>query len=210
MALLFLVLEWIVWGASLLFGLWVAVGIRRIAVLQLPSPTWPTLIRSFAFVAIPVLFLFLPFNKLHIIWLLCILKPLSVMAGIRYVPWLSQVLIWPSYLYATLLMSGTGVHLTSPNKKSPWAAYRFDVAEKQASLAIEHNLTGTLTFLGRCCAYGRGTPQNYSQAYAWFTISMDKGDEAAEWFRSDISKEMTPEQIAEGQRLSIKIQTRDH
>jgi hypothetical protein len=41
-----------------------------------------------------------------------------------------------------------------------------------------------------------------AQAYAWFNIAAAHGNKKAANGRSIISKKMTPEQIAEGQRLS--------
>ena len=116
------VLEWGVWAVSLLVGLCFAFGIRQTAVNRIAPPMWPTLINSLSLVALPLAFLFLPFSKLHIVWLLIIVRPLSFIAGVGYVPLLSQILIWPAYLYAAALMLGTGVRLSSPSKQSPWAA----------------------------------------------------------------------------------------
>ena len=116
------VIEWIVWGTTVLVGLWFALGIRQTAVHHVRPPMWPTLILSLALVAFPIAFLFLPFSKLHILWLVVLMWALSNIAGVGYIPFLSQALIWPAYVYARLLTSGTGLSLSSPSKKSPWAA----------------------------------------------------------------------------------------
>ncbi len=63
-------------------------------------------------------------SKLHILWILPLLWPVSLTAGVRHIPFVSQFLIWPAYVYASILSIGTGVSLSSPSKKSPWAARR--------------------------------------------------------------------------------------
>ena len=116
------VVEWTVWGIVLLVGCWFAIGIRQTAVLRTAPPTWPTLILSLYLVAFPIAFLFLPFSKLHILWLLAAIWPLSFVAGVGYIPIVSRLFIWPAYTYASILMIGTGISLSSPSKQSPWAA----------------------------------------------------------------------------------------
>jgi hypothetical protein len=116
------IIEWVVWGIVFAYGLLFAIGIRQTAVHRTAPPTWPTLILSLSLVAFPVAFLFLPFSKLHILWIVFILWQLSFMAGVGYIPLVSQLLIWPAYVYASILMMGTGLCLTSPSERSPWAA----------------------------------------------------------------------------------------
>ena len=115
-------IEWIIWGIVFAYGLWFAIGIRTAAVRHEPPPLWPTLIFSFSLVFLPLIFLFLSFSKLHILWILFVLWELSLMAGLGYIPLVSQLLIWPAYIYASILIMGTGVSLSSPTKQSPWAA----------------------------------------------------------------------------------------
>ncbi len=117
------IVEWVIWGIVLACGLWFAIGIRTVAVRHAPPPLWPTLIMSFSLVFLPLIFLFLPFSKLHILWILFILYQLSFMAGVGYIPIVSQLLIWPAYIYASILMMGTGLRLTNPSERSPWAAH---------------------------------------------------------------------------------------
>ncbi|MBN2316850.1 MAG: hypothetical protein JXM79_23175 [Sedimentisphaerales bacterium] len=116
------IVEWTIWAVALALGGWFAFGIRRTAILRAPPPMWPTLILSFSLVFVPLIFLLLPFSKLHILWIVFILWKLSLVAGIGYIPFVSQILIWPAYIYARILTIGMGVSLTSPAKQSPWAA----------------------------------------------------------------------------------------
>jgi len=135
------VLEWIVWGVSLLIGLWFGFGIRLTAVRRDAPPVWTTLVTSFALIAFPVIFLFVPFNKFHIIWLLVVTWLLSFLAGFGYIPLISQLFIWPAYLYASMLMVGTGVHLSSPSKQSPWAAHGVPVPLRYLAKALFKQFT---------------------------------------------------------------------
>ena len=117
-------IEWLVWSITLLVGVWFSIGIRRTAVRRIATPTWPTIIISLVLVTIPVIFIFIPFSKLHIIWMLVVMWPLSLVAGVAYIPLVSQLLIWPAYFYSLILTVGTGVSISSPSKRSPWAARR--------------------------------------------------------------------------------------
>ena len=49
---------------------------------------------------------------------------------------------------------------------------------------------------------GNAVPQDYVQAYAWFTVAADQGSMSIAKYRSMLMEEMTPAQIEEGQRLS--------
>jgi len=116
------VMGWVICAISLLMGCWFAVGIRLSAIRRISPPMWPTLITAFALIFYPILLLVLSLHKLHIAWILPLTWFLSFAAGVRHVPFISKMLIWPAYVYASILMIGTGVRLTSPNKQSPWAA----------------------------------------------------------------------------------------
>ncbi|MEI7936625.1 MAG: hypothetical protein WCK27_08065, partial [Verrucomicrobiota bacterium] len=56
--------------------------------------------------------------------------------------------------------------------------------------------------LGNYYYLGKGGPKDYAQAYAWFDIAAAQGNQNAAGQRSKILKEMIPEQIAKGKRLS--------
>ena len=49
---------------------------------------------------------------------------------------------------------------------------------------------------------GEGVPKDDVKAYAWFNVSSANGYEEASASRNRIAKTMTPEQIAEAQKLS--------
>ena len=56
--------------------------------------------------------------------------------------------------------------------------------------------------LGVLYGLGEGVPKNFVIAYMWSNLAASQGQENASKFRSILKKEMTPEQIAEAQRLS--------
>ena len=49
---------------------------------------------------------------------------------------------------------------------------------------------------------GQGVPKGYSQAYMWFNLAAAQGDEIAAKLRDKLAKSMTPDQVAEAQRLA--------
>jgi hypothetical protein len=59
--------------------------------------------------------------------------------------------------------------------------------------------------LGICYSKGRGVPQDYVQAYKWLDLAAAKDDQNTDDIKVNLSmaeRFMTPEQIAEGQRLA--------
>ncbi len=56
--------------------------------------------------------------------------------------------------------------------------------------------------LGAMYGDGRGVPQDYVQAHMWFNLAAAQEDELARKSRKRVEKRMTPEQIAEAQRLA--------
>jgi len=49
---------------------------------------------------------------------------------------------------------------------------------------------------------GEGVPKDKVQAYKWFSLAAMNGDKPAPMLRSLLAKEMTPEQIAEAEKLA--------
>ena len=56
--------------------------------------------------------------------------------------------------------------------------------------------------LGLMYAKGEGVPQNYIQAHMWLNLAGARGNEKARKTRDIVKDKMTPEQIAEAQRLA--------
>lgn len=59
--------------------------------------------------------------------------------------------------------------------------------------------------LGYMYGTGRGVPQDYVEAYAWYSIAAAAGDETARANRDIVAAEMSPNQIAEGQKLAKEL-----
>ena len=51
---------------------------------------------------------------------------------------------------------------------------------------------------------GKGVPENYLRAYAWYSIAATRGDNHAKEKKYSIKKEMAREQIAKGQELATE------
>jgi TPR repeat protein len=56
--------------------------------------------------------------------------------------------------------------------------------------------------LGRMYVFGLGVPQDYVAAHMWFDLAAAKGNRDAPRERDEIAAQMTPEQVAEAQKLA--------
>jgi TPR repeat protein len=61
------------------------------------------------------------------------------------------------------------------------------------------------TRLGTSYLLGSGTPQDFVRAYAWLNLAASQNDNEAADLRKDISRRMTAQQIADGQKLSAEL-----
>jgi uncharacterized protein len=61
--------------------------------------------------------------------------------------------------------------------------------------------------LGMKYCLGREVAQSYVEAHKWFNIAALKGNDAAKFYRSDISREMSAGDIAEAQRQARAMLT---
>ena len=62
-------------------------------------------------------------------------------------------------------------------------------APAQVNLAVKH-------------AFGAGVPKDIVYAYMWANLAASNGKENGGGLRDDLAKKMTPQQIAEAQKLS--------
>ena len=67
--------------------------------------------------------------------------------------------------------------------------------------AAEQNFAKAQYKLAGCYAIGNGVPIDYVEAYKWLNVASAQGLDSAKEYLSIIEQEMTPEQIAEAQRL---------
>ena len=75
-------------------------------------------------------------------------------------------------------------------------------AVKWYRLAAAQGHAGAQSNLGGMYYRGEGVPQNYVEAYKWYNLAAAQGNADARTNREAIQKLMTPQQIAEAQRLS--------
>ncbi|WP_371905015.1 tetratricopeptide repeat protein [Desulfobacter postgatei] len=60
--------------------------------------------------------------------------------------------------------------------------------------------------VGESCRSGVGIPQNYKQAYMWFSLAAAQGHEEAKERQKELEKKLTPEQLGEAQDLALYTQ----
>jgi TPR repeat protein len=77
------------------------------------------------------------------------------------------------------------------------AAKWYSLAAAQGYLFAQHNL-------GNMYAKGQGVPKDYVQAYKWYSLAAAQGSASAKQGKDLIQPLMTPQQVAEGQRLSAE------
>ena len=71
--------------------------------------------------------------------------------------------------------------------------------------AAEQGFAAAQNTLGLCYSKGKGVPKDYVEAYKWFNLAVAKGGELADDARVNLAmaeRSLTPEQVAEGQRLA--------
>ena len=78
----------------------------------------------------------------------------------------------------------------------------FAEAVKWYRKSAEYGDAWAQTFLGFAYVFGQGVPQDYVQAHLWFSLAAAQGDQGAAEARDTVARRMTPEQIAEAQRLA--------
>lgn len=83
-----------------------------------------------------------------------------------------------------------------------FSAKDYEEGVKWFLLAAQQGYVDAQIALGNFYYLGNGVPQDYAQAFAWLSMAADQGNQEAVKFYSDLLKVMTPEQIAEGQRLA--------
>ena len=69
-------------------------------------------------------------------------------------------------------------------------------------LAADQGMAIAQAKLGIMYLYGKGVPQDYVTAHMWFNIAASRGEENVRKLRDIVVDIMTPDQIAEAQRLA--------
>ncbi len=78
----------------------------------------------------------------------------------------------------------------------------YGMAAKWYRMAAEQNQALAQTNLGDLYRWGQGVLQDNAYAHMWFSLAAAQGNESARWNRDIVEEKMTPEQIAEAQRLA--------
>ena len=78
-------------------------------------------------------------------------------------------------------------------------------AVKWLRKAADLGEANAMVLLGHMYAEDKGVIEDDVEAYAWFNVAAANGDKKAAELRDTIKKNMTPEQIAEGQKRSREI-----
>ena len=78
----------------------------------------------------------------------------------------------------------------------------YDTAFKEFQPLAEQGEMVAQWSLGVMYERGRGVPKDSVQAYRWYTLAAGQGDDLAEKFKDFLEKSMTPDQLAEAQRLA--------
>jgi hypothetical protein len=81
-------------------------------------------------------------------------------------------------------------------------------AVKWYSKAAEQNITDAQNNLGVHYAFGTGVVKDYVEGYKWILLAAAKGSENAKELMTVLENKMTPEQIAEGQKLAREFKPR--
>jgi len=81
----------------------------------------------------------------------------------------------------------------------------YAAAVKWYAKAAEKGIAGAQFNLGLMYYTGRGVPQDKISAYALWDIAAAKGLVEAKKIKDKIIEKMTPEQLAEGQKLSKEL-----
>jgi len=78
----------------------------------------------------------------------------------------------------------------------------YETALKEFRPLAEQGHAQAQVNLGIIYSQGRGVPKDSVQAYRWYTLAAGQGDDLAGKFKNHLEKSMTPDQIAQAQRLA--------
>ena len=105
----------------------------------------------------------------------------------------AQGLADAQYAIGNCYLEGTGVPKDVPE------------GVRWVQTAAEQGFGPAQSALGRCYSKGKGVPKDHVQAYKWFNLAAARGGELGDDARVELASTerfLTPEQIAEGQKLA--------
>jgi TPR repeat protein len=86
----------------------------------------------------------------------------------------------------------------------------YDEAAKWFQLAAEQGNPMGQSFLGQLYFWGHGVPKDYVLSYMWFSLAVAQGDEDSKVGQDAAASQMTPDQLAEAQRLAREWRPTPH
>jgi len=81
----------------------------------------------------------------------------------------------------------------------------YELAVAQYQKAARRGYAEAQYMLGVCYRAGQGVPQDYAQAYAWFNLASAQLHPLASQARQQLVNSLTPEVIALGQKISLRL-----
>ncbi len=78
----------------------------------------------------------------------------------------------------------------------------YDTALYEFRLLADQGFASSQFNLGLMYAKGQGVPQDYVQAYRWYTLAASQGIDLAGKFKDHLKKSMSLNELAEAQRLA--------
>ena len=84
--------------------------------------------------------------------------------------------------------------------KAAWDGGRYTEALAEWLAAVDTDDRRAMLALGRLYLQGLGAPQNYVEAYMWFSLAASRGEQEAVAKRDALSERMTPASLAEAQQ----------
>jgi TPR repeat protein len=94
--------------------------------------------------------------------------------------------------------------------ESEGVARNYKKAAEWFTLAAEQGYAKAQLNLGVLYHNGEGVPQDFAKAYMWANLAAAQGNKNAVKFRNELNKSLTPEQVAEAQRLSRQFFDANH
>ncbi len=113
------------------------------------------------------------------------------------IPWL-RLSVRVAHFLGVTLPEETDFHVGV----EAWGRGDYDRAVREFRLLANQGHAQAQVNLGIMSSQGRGVPKDSVQAYRWYTLAVNQGDDLAGKFKNHLEKSMTLHQLAEAQRLA--------
>ena len=112
-------------------------------------------------------------------------------------------------LVAATLGGVVTVHADYEDGQRAWDAGRHGEALQEWQAAANAGDAKAMLALGRLYVQGLGVPQNYVHAHMWFSLAASRFEAEGVKERDALAEKMSPEQVAEAQKLAVAWQPGD-